>query len=356
MSTFNFTVRATDDQDAYADRKFSINVKNDKMVNCVIADGTNVYTTTNLGKDTMVTRPGVTTETINWTMNTLTYGNGTWIASNSSNYYTSNDGINWAKQTYPDYTSTTFKKDSQHDNDGHPYPLNNITFKNGYFFVVLCQKDTYSDYFNYVLYSVDGINWKQFGTTCIINTNITIPTNDFYFDGKDLFIAMSTTGYYRTTTDSSGNKTWKNETVTSLSGSTITAIGITCINGLWLLYSASSLFTSNDLATWTARSGFSGNTELKYVNGRVVSLLDNTGGFGPNNFFYSQDCITWASAVSLQVYTSNIGRACMYKGSFIMVASTGSILSSSDGVNYSAMTQLSGAWPFSDTNGIASIV
>lgn len=356
MSTFNFTVRATDDQDTYADRQFSINVKNDKMINCVVADGSNVYTTTNLGKDTMVTRPGVTTASLGSTMNTLTYGNGTWIASNGTSYYTSVDGINWVLHSYPDYTSTTFSQDTSYANNGNTYPLNNITFKNGYFFVVLRQEDKDATYFNYVLYSVDGINWKQFGTTWIRKANSTMPSNDFYFDGEDLFIAMSTNGYYRTTTDSSGNKIWSLVSVSSLSGTAMaSAIGMVCINGLWLLYSSNTLFTSNDLVTWTTRSGFTGNTELKYVNGRVVSLLDNTNT-NYNYFIYSQDCITWTSVKSTLSYTPNAGRACMYKGSFIMVASGGSVVSSSDGVTYTALTQGSTGWPFSGSNGIASIV
>lgn len=81
MSTFNFTVRATDNAGAFADRTFSINVND--TVNSSTYDRFLAATTTGITRS----MDGVTWSAPDTTMssfNRVTYGNGMWVAFNST--------------------------------------------------------------------------------------------------------------------------------------------------------------------------------------------------------------------------------------------------------------------------------
>lgn len=87
MSTFNFTIRAEDNQGAFADRQFSISVKNTMVERYMFTTDTNAYTSSDM---------------INWTKrsgyggNTIRHANGTWyVFTTTAGGFASNDGAIW---------------------------------------------------------------------------------------------------------------------------------------------------------------------------------------------------------------------------------------------------------------------
>lgn len=120
-STYNFTVRAEDDQGAFADRDFSIIVKNTSVDRYMVVDANNAYTSPDM---------------VNWTQRndqgglSVAYGGGKWLittafttASTSSTYAMkyrlSTDGINFSNHDFD--TGPTYPRSLIHppvwDND-----------------------------------------------------------------------------------------------------------------------------------------------------------------------------------------------------------------------------------------------
>lgn len=96
MPNYTFTVRATDNAGAFADRTFSLNVLNTKQERFVAISGLDAFTSA---------------DGINWTVRSglggdaVSYGNGRWVITASLNrYHTSEDGINWTTYTIPGTT------------------------------------------------------------------------------------------------------------------------------------------------------------------------------------------------------------------------------------------------------------
>lgn len=357
MSTFNFTVRAIDDQDAYSDREFSINVKNTSIVKAVLADGSNVWTSTKPGTDAFIQRPSVTTSSISGG-NPITYGNGIWIASNSSSYYTSLDGINWTPQSYPTYQASTYINDTGNAVPTSSVPLTNIRYNNGLFFYIVSYATSATTIgYMYAFSSTDGVKWTQFGVSMIgspsvSNNNSPAIHQNFVYDGTDLYITTmssaiaSKTGYYRTYT--SNAVTWKYVPVTDTAGTARSMSGIYFINGLWMLGTTGPTYlTSNDLVTWTVRTPSSSyisigaqSAYMIYLNGSLILLFRN---YVSSNWVYyvasSSDGINWTiqNGLSWSVQPSlavNNG----YLISTVVAKNAAYSNSTRDGVTWTAMS------------------
>ena len=98
-TTFNFTVRAEDDQGAFADRDFSMTVRNTSVDRYLITTATDAYTSPD-----MVTW----TKRIGQGGSTAKYGGGKWLILMSGvNYRLSSDGINFTQHSFPATMNTS---------------------------------------------------------------------------------------------------------------------------------------------------------------------------------------------------------------------------------------------------------
>ena len=250
---------------------------------------------------------------INWTSmtlpssdtwNSVTYGNGEFVAVGSGHVATSPDGINWTLHSALSNQWT------------------NIMYGNGLFVASTWSGSTSTD----IMTSPDGINWKYrsaianlswtggmaygngtFVTAAVNGTsstnvmtspdgvtwtarNSSITPNAMTY-GNGLFVAVSATG--STSTDvmtSPDGITWTNR-VSPLAGGWR---GITYGNGLFVVTSASSNFmTSPDGINWTLRTVPLSNTwnNVAYGNGLFTTVAYNPTG--TNTIMTSPDGINW---------------------------------------------------------------
>lgn len=377
MSTFNFTVRATDDQGAFADRDFSINVKNDKIVKTILTNGTNAYTTTNPGTDATVIRNGIPAAVmgLSTTTGALTYGNGIWVSGNASSYCTSIDGINWVTQSYPtNLVKSAPITDSTVPNTGKAAGLSvsvvsNISFNNGMFFLQMMVNTAGSvpnRFITYMLCSTDAINWNLFSPNYIGYSDNSSTTSTYYtpgigsefvYDGTDIYgfvaqwIGSSSTPTYRFVRSSTSNNvaSWKISNITSTAGVGVACSGLAYINGLWIASTPSGntvyYYTSNDLITWTGRTMPGRGTPLLYSNGVISTIYIMSGNTG-SRILTSTDAITWSSATS----STPVGTvySAVYNGNILTTSSTN--IYSYNGVSQTALF----ATPVSGINGIAT--
>jgi hypothetical protein len=259
MTTFPFTVRATDDQGAFADRNFSITVRNSKVERVAV-----------LGNSAIWSSP---TGTGTWTRrdalggSTFAYGNNTWVIIGAS--------TNQVKISYDLINVQIIEpKDAQ----GNSYSFNNVDisnviFVNGkFYFVALNQVD--GKYM--MLSSIDGISWDMDEIPAsLLPTNIkprTFPT----WNTTSQLVNLACSGGVMTMAfwASGGNtgaapfdafgirsldygKTWTK--MTDISRSSVRSSGLFYFNGVYIAlcpYSSNSNnayqhLTSTDGLVWT---------------------------------------------------------------------------------------------------------
>lgn len=338
MSTFNFTVRAMDDQYAYSDREFSINVKSDLIVRAVACDASNAYTTTRVGVTSWITRPGPGGSPVANGDNPVTYGNGIWIISNASKYFTSQDGINWTAQSYPvlvGANSNTFN-----------VPKSNIIFINGMFYFIIAYSSNYN-----VAQSTDGVNWTLVcqSPTVSVSTNI---YQTIMVSGTTVYVSVGNIVYSCDTT--SDNPSWSSNSIKSIGGTAINNISsLNYINGLYIAIDiAKNVFTSNDFITWTSRTvaNLAQNGPLNYINGALVALV--TVGSTMISFS-SSDGISWTQ-ISGTLGNSKSARTVGYADGNLLFLGNSSY-STPDGTNWTPTNSGSSYWFPSSTTGFTGI-
>lgn len=371
MSTFNFTVRAMDDQKAFSDRQFSINVKNDQIVSTILADGSSIWTSTDFGTDALIQRPTITTSSI-MTGNPVAYGNGTWVASNSTSYYTSPDGINWTSRSYPTVNDTTYSTEFPSDIPRTSAVYFNITFKSNTFILMVNFYTSGSRNALYIFTSDDAVNWTQMGNTNAVSGSLGSSyfyavNPDIVYDGTTIYFIYGTTSsssalisssyYVKSVTDpSTGNITWTSVSIKDSGGTARSVMGLYYINGLWIAANTTSTYlTSNDLVTWTTRSSgiTSRFTPFYYVNGSLVTFFSSVLMSGSNKmgFYSSNDGVSW-KGVAMSASISGTPEVVMYNGSLYVTPSNSTTLyMTSDGATSSIVNY---AVP-STTIGMASI-
>lgn len=304
-TTFNFTVRAEDDQGAYADRDFSISVKNTVIDRYMIIDETDAYTS-----------PDMTT----WTKRNgqggmgLQYGGGTWMISvtrNSGTYRTSKDGVNFVNRTLSSATvsgiASTITFLMGHD----PIWLNGSWW-------VHCSVSgsNWSGYQFHLLKSSDGISWQTVGqdTGSVVNFNPTTYNNKIYFSlSNSIRVFDITTGLF-------------SYFIPALPSSTVSASVVyppIVINGLWIYCrqdlrsnnGAFQSFYSTDGVNWAAgdilrlSSVTNKYTNMKYLNGYLVPEIESTSSL--NIIISSTDGKKWA-ATTIPTVTSVTGRSFIF--------------------------------------------
>lgn len=150
MSTFPFTVRATDSEGAFSDRQFSITVRNTRVERFMAISGTDVWTSPN-GTDWTI-RPGQGGTQ-------CAYGNGTWVVLATDGVKRSTDGISWT------FTPLAQVPLTLENGSAGTFPAFNNTaqvtngpmrFVAGKFIVTQVTNSNFHSY-----QSVDGITWNR---------------------------------------------------------------------------------------------------------------------------------------------------------------------------------------------------
>lgn len=356
MPTFNFTVRATDDLGAYADRNFSINVRNTVVDSfCLIETGN--------GNDILTSTDGV-----NWTRrenalafgNTTTigvvYGNGTWIAykgggNSNAVYKISYDAINWIPYNFV-------------DEEGQSIPVidsHSIQFVNGKFCFI--SRRTTSEPPTFYT-SIDGKSWTRMGAITGHGANA-MPNNNKITYGDGMYWVGSSgspnTIFAYKSVDQ--GMTWESVTLTGFT-SWVTTSGLHYINGLWIVMhgngsgnsTSMTYATSNDGIIWTKRtapvpSSYYKASTVLYGNGRIVLPLAPASSYTRvyDRVLTSEDGIEWTLRTFEPIAqgTSNTYANGLYhNGLFILSTNsttfgggqTKGLRVSSDGINWNSVS------------------
>jgi len=329
MAVFPFTVRATDSEGSYADRQFSITVRNSRVERFMLLNATDAYTSPDATSWTKRTGQGGTM---------CAYGNGFWLTvlTNQTNQFGSFSGISIRKSTdginyqFSPGTSLTFLK-----SDGTPWSTNlnlffgmgtptsgyKLTFWNGKFwFLSPGNTLTSAVIANTMLLwsSPDGLTW----TSTVLNTS-TSATNAISMNSVgNIFSVSVSDGVMMVPNYALGGTTFCMGWVTSdgvnftqLKNSASSAAtnqyshSLTRINGLYLsMYnqvtgtgtSSYNIYQfSTDGLNWTTAplpttpSGSNYSGPFFYMNGLVYSFYSSTVANQPASFLYSSDAINW---------------------------------------------------------------
>jgi len=287
MGTYNFRIRALDNTGAFADRNFSINVRNTAVDRIVLVDAKHAYSSPDGENWSLRSNAGGTY---------VTYGNGMWIVAGPStgtgrttgSYMYSYDAVSWYQQTFPQFNSSG-------NNSKVVAPI----FCNGRWFVAY----NYGSGTNVAIFSTttpeDGSSWQKATTDLPSGAQMT----NMIHDGQRFIAVASNTS--STTTPvfyiSTNGTSWAQGTTPINSNGTFNITDLVYVNGTYILSESSNarVWTSRDLSNWVLSilpaiptSNFL--HRLYYGNGRIVAPLQKKSNGDIGNFLTSDDGgITW---------------------------------------------------------------
>lgn len=258
MATYNFTIRATDNAGAYADRNFSLNVNNtiyDRFVTvsntglCRSPDGINwIY-------ESGLTGTGVG------------YGGGKWLvwSQGSALLRSSSDGTSWSTYT-PTLTGYT----------GTWNGAMHAKYRNGAWTAFMQNSGGLVEEW----ISADAITWTRGATVGTLTLGSPYNVGDFDWDAAgNQVIYLNLNSTFQIQYRAANALSYTNVTIanaTSYYNSNFQYSGnVRYYNGLWIIQPAGTAtpLTSVDPAgaNWTPRSSFSAQVGLIYLNGRILS-------------------------------------------------------------------------------------
>lgn len=347
MPTYNFTVRASDDTGAYADRDFSINVKNTVVDRFVLFGGTSAYTSPNLSEWTE--RPNAAGITFNKRNNgsvvaalgtyaylpyrTSVFVNGRWFTyaydvtggtTNANMKYRltmtySDDGVNWSLVNSVNIDGIQFDISGElTDNNSE---LVNVAFgklkvyKNKIYSIA--RYEISGNYVIRLVWSDDGINWTSYhGTndpsyTMVSALGSAFTPKMFGFSLINNRWHVKFSNLIKISEDITG-ATWNNVSLPFTIDTRIVDMDVYYFNGMYLIFSNNStLHTSVDGINWVTRNNiFAGSVmvssehpyEITYGNGRLVltSMINNSASSGTNitrnRVYVSDNGIDWVAS------------------------------------------------------------
>lgn len=359
MTTFNFTVRATDDRGAFADRDFSIKVRNTIIDRYMAMSTAGLYTSPDAVTWTL--RPGIgysSSAAVNG-QTEIVNGNGRWImAKDSVNYLMSLDGVNWAP--YPVPASVPFFTAGG---------ITRFSYGNGKFMCAMVSNPSGANYVHKVYSSTDGISWTTmfptasaggFAGALAISGNISsyaTPTPPpVYGNGRWIVANPLTLTQLITSTDNMA-------TYTTYTGPHASGCSqIIYVNGLWIATANTgcAVATSVDGVVWSMQvlpAGYTdGNhriSKILYGNGRIVlvpSHHNSVNGVAPETSFVftSVDGVSFTKVNTSVIFSPFNGAVQSATGTFhnglFIIGSTGGtssqqgIITSEDGLTWTRNT------------------
>ena len=414
MANFQFTVRATDSDGAYADRNFAITINNTRVERYMVIDNTNAYTSPDL---------------VNWTTRNgqgggdVAYGNSMWLIVTTA--YTnlgftggqaqlgsfafgaspfvirkSPDGVNFSTFTQG---AMTFLKP-----DGTPFTVPNqqmvngrLTFSNGYFWLPMSWGGQYSStstsYTQYIARSPDGITWTMLATP---------QKGSYHYDssfghytrgwqrvqdsGSDLFInnyglnnGVTATQYGWKSSDLGATWTPVIDSTGKVNGNAaIYSTNVQRINGLYLASANTTasvpFMISNDGFNWSpcnVVSGWSNSynvANVVYANGTLYAIGVNPGSSGATDvkILVSTDGLNWTMTApgfgnAATTATQAANTSLIYKNGFVITGQSymattvrplGYLFAGSgDAWQLPAGPSTGNTVPFSNVNGVAAM-
>ena len=280
MSTYNFTVRATDNAGAFSDRTFSINVND--TVTTTQYDRFVIQGTTGAARSidgsSWVVDP-IAGQAI---YSGIAYGNNRWVQWNGQTIRTADSGLSWTGAYQPLLSSMA---GLQRSGPTCIKYVNNVWRM----FHYACSPNTNTQFTMQEYISTDLVNWTLQRDVSILTTivggSVNTPTAgqglfDFDYDPvADLWVGVGSlangTTYVLSRTGS-GNWT----TVSSISPTSISNVGVhyaKCTNGFWTVSNGAdnNIWTSQDGINWTSRTpvGYVGVPfSYSYQNGRLLGF------------------------------------------------------------------------------------
>lgn len=340
MTTFNFTVRATDDRGAFADRDFSIKVRNTIIDRYMAMSSAGLYTSPDA--TTWTLRPGIGNSASVNAQTEIVNGNGRWLMNkDGTNYLMSLDGVNWTPYPLPGGGVVSMSVVGA---------IPRFGYGNGKFVCSLVnQQGTNAIYLYKIWTSADGITWTNPVTTVTSGYAQSLA----YAGNIPSYNAFTPPPVY-------GNGRW------------------TVVNPLGGFSTPSQLLTSTDgMATFTTLSQpLTSVATLMYVNGLWITTsgtatgTSQTPGVGGASLATSVDGVTWSSQVMPAGYQNNdwaIRKVLYGNGRIVAVPSriaygtssnpaSNVVFVSTDGVSFSVVT-LPVSWigPNTTTNNTHSV-
>lgn len=327
MPLYNFTVRAEDNAGAFADRDFSINVRNTVTDKFVIATGsTGAYSS--VDGVTWVSRPSPLGQEV-------AYGGGKWInhsngAAGIQSYWVSSDAINWAQYTTPASVDTT--------QSGAP-----LAYGNG-MWMMMAGGDG-STRVNVTAYvSNDGVTWVQKGS---LPTGTAIAHGRLAYGGGRWMLTRfgsgtTTTGAWTSLDD---GVTWSAITFPSATNTTDAIY----VNGMWVITDANGsggIWTSIDAVNWMKRTPPGGSTSYYPINisyGNGIFYVAAKTAASTNGGWVSTDTVNWTSVnsgLASATVDINTGGCAFAGGKFITTRAATNPAWSRDGVTWTQITTL----------------
>lgn len=403
MAVFPFTVRATDSEGSYADRQFSITVRNSRIERFMIINSVDAWTSPDATTWTYRAGQGGTS---------CAYGNGFWLTTVNStsttfNVKKSTDGINYqlitfANMIFKDSTGATINTST------YPALFNTgtgvswkVRFYNGKFYMMMpgnYVNATTSNINTLAMWtSVDGITWTQNillnSTAASSNFTTTISgSNGQYVQYSESDGALWINNPMMTNVQGYGCYGWSTtdgvtytpiKNVASSATTNQYSGALTRINGFYMCQNnqnagASQYTYSTDGLNWTlapAISAINGSSVgaplgFVYMNGTIYGACGQASG--PNASAYSiisTDGISWTTT---NAYTSMAGSGLVYalvlarNGTYIVTntvvsnatsgSQQGTIRVSYDGTNFANVLLLgSNGTPTTSVNDIAGM-
>ncbi|RYD64430.1 MAG: hypothetical protein EOP83_09780 [Verrucomicrobiaceae bacterium] len=247
MATYNFTIRATDNAGAYADRTFSLNVNN-TIYDRFVA----------VGASGLIRSPNGTSWTLESSLSgrNVVYGGGKWLVMDGMTLRTSPDGTTWTSYVPTITTNTT----------GTPNEITTLKYINGAWIGFLYFGTTGNlD----LITSTDGA--LTFSKVTTVATGFLI--NDFDIDPAGTIIALNSNSTVLRRDGTTGVSTTislpTNVIAQNTQGGTIRYY-----NGLWIVLPQGSAWiaTSVDGINWVQRQLVGASIGLMYLNGRIITL------------------------------------------------------------------------------------
>lgn len=251
----------------------------------------------------------------------VTYANGLFLGAGVACVVGSPDGITWTKYNIPVFASGD--------------QVYSVTYGAGKYLAVGAGGK--------VATSTDLITW----TLQTVSTWGGDAALSIVYNGSNLFVICGPNGKIATSPD---GITW---TMRTSNQGTNALWNVTFYGGIYTVVGAAGcISTSADAITWTARTALSGASTLKSVAYNGSNLYVAVGDNSTSEIFTTTNPTTaWTARTTPSSLSNNGFYAATYgNGIFVVVGSSGSVITSTDGITW---TRRSSSSTSSSLNGIA---